>query len=129
MKTLHRILHVDDEDYIRELVQIALTELSTLEVDSYGSAAELLNQPPNILPDILLLDVMMPDTSGPALLSALQEKTEFASIPAIFMTAESREDETQKLFSKNVIGVLAKPIDITSLANDINALWASAEIN
>lgn len=127
MTTLHRILHVDDEEYIRELVHIALTELSTLEVDGYGGAAELMANPPHVLPDLLLLDVMMPEIGGPALLATLQEQADFASIPVIFMTAESRNTETEKLFTQNVIGVLSKPINLTTLENDIQALWASAQ--
>lgn len=125
MKSLQHIVCVDDEEYIRDLVLIALED--DFRVNTFSSGLALMQAPPESLPDLLLLDVVMPVMDGPATLQALRRHAEFTNIPAIFMTAETRPENVQMLLNAGAIGVLSKPIDITTLGDDIQVLWAKAQ--
>lgn len=127
MKALQRIIYVDDEDYIRELVQLALED--DFQINAFGGGTELLQALPMELPDLLLLDVVMPVMDGPTILQTLRQQPDFSAIPAIFMTGETRPEKVQMLLDTGAIGVLAKPVDITTLADEIRALWAKAQLS
>ncbi len=127
MKALQRIIYVDDEDYIRELVQLALED--DFQINAFGGGAQLLQALPVELPDLLLLDVVMPVMDGPTTLQTLRQQPDFSAIPAIFMTGETRLEKVQMLLDTGAIGVLAKPVDITTLADEIRALWAKAQFS
>ena len=70
--TLHHILHVEDDPAIRRIVALALGRVGGFAVRSAESGAEALHMLSQALPQLLLLDVMMPDMDGPMLLSQLR---------------------------------------------------------
>jgi len=84
--TTIRILHVDDEPDIREVVELSLGLDPGFVLQSCGSGKEALAVAAEWQPDFILLDVMMPVMDGPATLVQLQENARTASIPVIFMT-------------------------------------------
>ncbi|HAQ85645.1 MAG TPA: hypothetical protein DCR78_04290, partial [Pseudomonas sp.] len=71
MKPLLRILHVEDVPSIQVVTRIALEKLGGFEVLSCASAQEALQQAPGFKPDMILLDVMLPQISGIELLRQL----------------------------------------------------------
>jgi CheY-like chemotaxis protein len=125
MKTLERIIYVDDEDDIREVAQIALEAVGGFALQVFDRAEALLAASPEP-PDLLLLDVMMPGMDGPALLRALRQRPDFAGVPAIFMTAKVQPAEISALLAAGAIGVVAKPFDPMTLADEIRRLWDAA---
>jgi two-component system OmpR family response regulator len=88
--TAIRVLHVDDEPDIREVVELSLRLDSVFATKSCGSGEDALAVAVEWRPDIILLDVMMPVMGGPATLIQLRESARTASIPVIFMTARAR---------------------------------------
>lgn len=126
MKPLQRIIYVDDDKNISELVLLALN--NHFQVDLFYGGTELIQALPVELPDLLLLDVVMPVMDGPTTLQALRQKPEFSAIPAIFVTGETRPDRVQKLLDAGAIGVVSKPINIIGLADEIRALWERAQV-
>ena len=85
-----RILHVDDEPDICEVVELSLRLDATFATRNCGSGKEALTVAAEWQPDIILLDVMMPVLDGPATLVQLQNNARTASIPVIFMTARAQ---------------------------------------
>ena len=75
MNTL-RILHVDDEPDIREVVEASLMLDPDFFVRSCGSGEEAVAMAPHWRPDLILCDVMMPVMDGPATLARLRESPE-----------------------------------------------------
>ena len=69
---LIRILHVDDEPDIRQVARLALVEVGGFIVESCESGAHAIDKAPIFNPDMILLDVTMPDMSGPDTLKALR---------------------------------------------------------
>jgi two-component system OmpR family response regulator len=114
--TAVRVLHVDDEPDIREVVELSLGLDSYFATQSCGSGKEALAVAAEWQPDFILLDVMMPIMDGPATLVHLREDSTTANIPVIFMTARAQAREVDRFRSLGAIGVIAKPFDPMTLA-------------
>ena len=89
MSPLH-VLHVDDEPDIREVVDIALGLDPDFTVQGCASGFDALKAAAAKVPDIILLDVMMPGMDGPTLLARLRGNPKTANIPIVFMTARAK---------------------------------------
>lgn len=122
-KPLKTILYADDEDDIRAIAQIALEDIGGFIVRYCSDGYELLEAAKDYVPDLLLLDVMMPKMDGPAALKELRKRAEYTIIPAIFMTAKIQPGEIIEYQSLGAIDVIAKPFDPMSLAQAIQNAW------
>ena len=114
--TAIRVLHVDDEPDIREVVEFSLGLDPDFTVQGCNSGKEALAVAAAWRPDIILLDVMMPGLDGPATLAQLRENAETAHFPVVFMTARTRARETDRFRSLGAVGVIPKPFDPMTLA-------------
>jgi CheY-like chemotaxis protein len=114
--TTTRVMHVDDDSDIREVVRLSLELDPEISVRSFASGVEALASVGEWLPAIILLDVMMPGMDGPATLAMLQREPATADIPVVFMTANVQAREIDYFQSRGAVGVLAKPFDPTTLA-------------
>jgi CheY-like chemotaxis protein len=119
--TALRVLHVDDEPDIREVVEFSLGLDPDLVMRSCASGAEVLSVAEIWSPDIVLMDVMMPVMDGAATLARLRENPRTASIPVVFMTARAQSREIDQLRSLGAIGVISKPFDPMKLAASVRA--------
>jgi CheY-like chemotaxis protein len=117
--TALRILHVDDEPDIREVVEISLGLDPDFVTRSCGSGQEALAVAADWPPDIILLDVMMPAMDGPATLARLRDDAQTAGIPVVFMTARAQTRELDHFRSLGAAGVIAKPFDPMTLAASV----------
>jgi CheY-like chemotaxis protein len=115
MTTL-RVLHVEDEPDIREVVEISLGIDPDLVTKSCGSGQEALALALAWSPDIILLDVMMPVMDGAATLARLRDNVLTADIPVVFMTARAQSRELDLFRSLGAAGVIPKPFDPMTLA-------------
>jgi CheY-like chemotaxis protein/HPt (histidine-containing phosphotransfer) domain-containing protein len=119
--TALRILHVDDEPDIREVVELSLGLDPDFTVRSCGSGREALAVAADWQPDFILLDVMMPAMDGPETLVQLRENARSASIPVIFMTARAQARELDRFRSLGAVGVIPKPFDPMTLAASVRS--------
>jgi two-component system OmpR family response regulator len=108
--TAIRILHIDDEPDLREIIEISL------DIRSCESGTEGVVVAADWNPDVILLDVMMPVMDGIATLMVLRENPKTAGIPVIFMTARAQARELDRFRSLGAFGVIAKPFDPMTLA-------------
>lgn len=114
-----RILHVDDEPDIREVVELALGLDPNMVMKSCGSGKEALAVAADWKPDLVLLDIMMPDMGGAATLGRLRIDVK-ASMPVVFMTAASKAREPEYFRSLGAAGVVIfKPFELTTLAASV----------
>src|SRR5450755_3139784 len=120
MTTL-RILHVDDEPDIREVVEVSLGLDPGFATRGCGSGAEALVAAIDWQPDIILCDVMMPVMDGPATLMRLRENALTANIPVVFMTARAQTRELDRFRSLGALGVIPKPFDPMTLAASVRS--------
>src|SRR6185312_14375836 len=117
--TALRVLHVDDEPDIREVVQLSLSLDPEFTVRSCPSGRDGLDAANEWSPDLILLDVMMPAMDGPATLAHLRQSPKTAGIPVVFMTARAQPRELEHFVSLGAEGVIAKPFDAMTLAASV----------
>ncbi|MES0101743.1 response regulator [Mesorhizobium sp. M0019] len=117
-----RILYVDDENDIREIAQMSLELDPEFEVRSCSSGIEALTDAVDWQPDLILLDVMMPDMDGPETLTRLADSPLTASIPVAFITARTQTHEVERYLAMGAVGVIAKPFDPLALAGEVRKL-------
>ena len=115
---LIRVLHVEDEPDLREIVEVALDHPDFV-MRSCGSGQEAIAIAINWSPDIILLDVMMPEMDGPATLTRLRDNAQTARIPVVFMTAHAQHRDIELLRSLGAAGVIPKPFDVMALAASV----------
>lgn len=123
-----RILLVDDEPFIRELVEISLALDPEIAVKSCASGREALLEADHWRPDLVLLDVMMPDMDGPQTLSYLRESEVTAQTPVVFMTARAQSRDIAYFLTLGVVGVIPKPFDPVGLANEVKRYVGPADM-
>lgn len=121
------LMHVDDEPDIREVAAMALEldpEISLTSMASGEAALEQLSA--GARPDVILLDVMMPQMDGPGVLAALRRIEGLDETPVIFMTARAQSGEIDRFKTLGAIGVITKPFDPMTLASQVRDLLAEA---
>lgn len=111
-----RILYVDDEPDICEIVTLSLDLDPELEVLTCNSGAEALTEAARWRPDLIMLDVMMPDMDGPATLERLRQQPESAATPVVFVTARTQAQDVGRFRALGARDVIAKPFDPMGLA-------------
>jgi CheY-like chemotaxis protein len=109
-----RVLYVDDEPDIREVVEISASTLRSRSAAALRK--ETLAATADWSPDLILLDVMMPDIDALTTLARLRELPQTAGVPVVFMTARAQSSELDHFLSLGAAGVIAKPFDPTTLA-------------
>lgn len=110
------VLHIDDEADIREVVAMSLELDPDFSVRSSASGEEGLAAAKESVPDLILLDVMMPVMDGPATLARLREHPDTSDIPVVFMTAMAQKGDLAHLKLLGAVGAIVKPFDPLELA-------------
>lgn len=123
MSDLRRVMCVEDDDDIRLIIEFSLATVGGYEVLACAGGRSALAQVEAFRPDLVLLDVMMPDLSGPQTLAALRELPSMQGVPVVFMTAKALPDELEDLLQHGATGVIVKPFDPMTLAQDIRPYW------
>jgi CheY-like chemotaxis protein len=114
-----RILVIDDEVAIREIIQFSLEELAGWQVLLAASGKEGLSRAAIEQPDVILLDVVMPEMDGQMTLEQLQRNPASQHIPTILLTANLQGHDTWKIAPNSVIGTISKPFTATDLVAQI----------
>ena len=124
LKRLSRVLFIEDEADIRHVAKMALERIGGLEVLACASGEEALKSATQFHPDLVLLDVMMPEMDGPATLAKLRLLPDLEITPVVFMTAKVQPGEIAHLKSLGALEVIAKPFDPMLLASRLAEIWA-----
>jgi CheY-like chemotaxis protein len=123
---LGHILCVDDEEDILQVAKLSLEAVGGFRASLCRGSAGAVEMVRDLAPDLILLDVMMPDMDGPATLAKLRSGGAVARIPVIFMTAKAQPGEIGHYLNLGAIGVISKPFDPMSLSGEIRELWRKA---
>jgi len=121
---LKRILYVEDEPDIRIVAQMALESFGGFTLQICEDGYQAVEKGPVFAPQLILLDVMMPGMNGPDTLKALREYEQLETTPAIFMTAKVQPAEIEAYLGMGAAGVIAKPFDPMTLADEIRKIWS-----
>jgi two-component system, OmpR family, response regulator len=111
-----RILVVDDEPGLTSMLKLSLEQRGEYEVREVNVASQARDAARLFRPNLILMDVMMPELDGGTLAAQLQEDPEFKGVPIIFLTAAVKKSEV--LSRNGIIGglpFLAKPVEFKEL--------------
>ena len=111
----YTILVAEDQQHVRSLIEYKLRNSGFVVVAvEDGNAA--LQKAEEIIPDLVLLDVMMPLMTGFEVLSALKKNQKTKDIPILMLTAQSKEDEVLKGLELGADDYITKPFSPNELA-------------
>jgi CheY-like chemotaxis protein len=116
------LLVIDDDDGVREIVQISLEVAAGWQVLTASSGREGLQVAAKQQPDAILLDVMMPDMDGAETFRRLRACPETQDIPTILLTAKAKMSEQQQYMNLGVTGIITKPFEALNLVSQIQAI-------
>jgi two-component system, OmpR family, alkaline phosphatase synthesis response regulator PhoP len=116
---MKRILIIDDEETIQHVVQFGIQMISGWQVFRANSGAEGIHTARTECPDVILLDVMMPDMDGLTTFEKLQADPKTEKIPVIFLTAKAQTSEKRQFQDLGISGVITKPFNSLELPEQI----------
>ena len=114
---------VDDQRAIVELLTLLLKDMN-VEASGTTHACEAHDAIAASKPDLVLLDVMMPELDGLSLLDQLQADPATSPIPVVLCTASVLSPAQSRLYADKGIGILSKPFDVEQLQDIVHAVGA-----
>jgi DNA-binding response OmpR family regulator len=119
-----RVLIVDDDPGIRRLLELLLRRQGWV-VDSLGDGSDAVDRIVNSRPDVVVLDLMLPGTSGFEVLDRLLEQEPTLVRKVVVVTAASAQMLTGLHCQESIWKLLRKPFDITELVSSVSACAAA----
>ncbi len=117
-----RVLVVDDDDGVREIIQLSLETVAGWDVLLASTGREGFAIAAAEKPDLILLDVMMPEEDGIEIYKQLQAEPSTQTIPTILLTAKAQISERQEFMELGIVGIITKPFQARALVEEIIAL-------
>lgn len=112
---------VEDDDNIREIEEFALKNAGH-KVLGFGSGREFFRRLEAVLPDLCLIDIMLPDESGNEIVRKLRRNTETRRLPVIMVTAKTTELDLVKGLEDGADDYIRKPFSVMELLSRVKAL-------
>jgi len=118
-----RILIVDDDPVILRLLQINF-RLEGYEVDSASRGDEALRRAREAVPDVVVLDIMMPGVDGFDVLRQLKEDPASRDVPVILLSARAQDEDRRRGYALGVEEYVTKPFDPAHLVEIVRRVLA-----
>ena len=115
------IYYVEDDTSIRELVLYAL-KTAEFQVMGFENAASFYKRMKEQQPDLILLDIMLPDEDGVSILKKLKSRPDTENIPVIMMTAKSSEYDKVLGLDSGADDYITKPFGVMELISSVKAV-------
>ena len=115
------IYYVEDDTSIRELVLYAL-KTAEFQVMGFENAASFYKRMKEQQPDLILLDIMLPDEDGVSILKKLKSRPDTENIPVIMMTAKSSEYDKVLGLDSGADDYITKPFGVMELISRVKAV-------
>lgn len=112
---------VEDDKNIQEIETFALSG-SGYQTEGFDDAAQFFTALEKILPDLIILDVMLPDKDGISVVKKLREREDTARIPVLMVTAKTTEIDKVKGLDSGADDYMTKPFGVMELISRVKAL-------
>jgi putative two-component system response regulator len=116
-----RIFVIDDDDQVRGLMRRLLTRAGYL-VEEFGVGSTALDAIRERPPDLVLLDLMLPDASGNDVLDEIRENTSTRLLPVVMMTGHGTHEDRLRAQRSGVTDFLSKPVAVEELLPRVRSL-------
>jgi two-component system OmpR family response regulator len=117
-----RLLYVDDDRINLMLFENACAALPGLQLSTAVDGAEALQLAHDQAPQLLVIDLHLPDVDGPTLLERLRREANLPDVPAVLCSADDSPTVRQIAADTGFAGCWSKPVDSQSLKREIAAL-------
>lgn len=114
-----RILVIDDERNLCIVIKACLEKIAGWKVVTSQSGSNGLQLAESFVPDAILLDVMMPDLDGLALLRLLRSNPVTKGIPVVLLTAKAETVDRNQCAQLGIAGIISKPFDPLKLTQKV----------
>lgn len=121
-----RIVVADDEPFILSALQDTLSDSYSVTTASNG--AEAIKVAQKVLPDLIVLDVMMPEMDGLEACKNLKRDKATASIPIILLTAKGQITDIEKGFKSGADAYVVKPFSPARLIEKVEEIFEKVEM-
>ena len=115
------VYYVEDDTNIRELAVYALTQAG-IEAQGFADDLAFRRACAKRTPDAVLLDIMLPDTDGLAILKRIRATPSLADVPVMMLTAKDTELDTVRALDSGADDYLAKPFGMMEMVSRVRAL-------
>ncbi len=122
-KEIANILYVDDDETMTVLVKSVLNKVEGLTPLISNTKEETFSLLNSQIPDLIILDVLMPDISGPEMARLIKRSKRHKDVPIIFLTAYTDKKELDELGALDPAGILKKPIKPKEFFQEIIDIW------
>jgi len=122
---LTRVLCVEDDDDIRRILRLSLEKIGGMTVELVADPAQAMESIVAFRPELVMLDWMMPEIDGPALLRKMREDPATRALPIVFVTAKASQRELAELRALGAAGTISKPFAPKDLPGQLRAIWAA----
>ena len=122
------ILIIDDEEDVRDIIQMGLEMAADWQVITASTGKEGLELAQSDRPEVILLDLMMPEWDGKETLKQLKADRNTINIPVILMTAKTQSAIASELAELDLAGVITKPFRPLELPEQITEILNKASI-
>lgn len=124
-KKIEKVLMVDDDANIRLIAEMSLEGLTDWQLSMASCGKEALAQIEANCPDLVLLDMMMPDMDGIAVFKEIKSRYGTNAPRVIFMTAKVQTHEVDQYVTMGAAGVIMKPFDPMCLPDNIKQILST----
>ena len=125
--SLKKVMVVEDDPDIQKVILMAFRFQGIKDVVTAGSGEECLALVEGVMPDVILMDVMMPKMDGYETCRRLKANPKTKSVPVVFLTAKAQQYERQQGMQAGASGYLIKPFDPMTLCDQIRAILAETQ--
>jgi CheY-like chemotaxis protein len=119
-----RVLVIDDEGDIRLLMRVMLRQAG-VEVEEASSASEGLERLRTSEPDLVLLDIRLPDGDGFEILEQMKQSGQIERVPVVMVSAHSTPSTRLRALAEGAAGYVTKPFTGTELLSAVERALAS----
>jgi CheY-like chemotaxis protein len=117
-----KVLLIDDDEDIRTVGRLSLEAVGKFQTAIAASAREGIRAASVDRPDLILMDMMMPEMDGLTALREIQQTAGLEDVPVVFMTARVQRSDVDRYAALGAAGMIRKPFNPMTLPDEIRAI-------
>ena len=117
-----KILIVDDDTHLAKTLKTRLQQNETYEVRIETNAADAVNSIREFMPELVILDIMMPGLTGLEVLEKIRAQAELDTIPVVLLSAKGRETDVKEGIKRGATEYITKPFRPAALLECVKRL-------
>jgi len=123
---LKKIMFVDDDISLHPIVEKGFKNFYTIDTLLCSSGHDAISKVQDFNPNLIILDAMMPEMDGIAVMKELSKNPKTKDIAIIFLTGKDSVVELEEMLALGPIGIILKPIMLKTFAQEVQEIWTES---